>query len=45
MAYVNFNKFALGKKNKLYDKNFMSIRETLRKKNKDKQAEKVITEW
>ena len=42
---VNMNKMAIGKKTKVYDKTFMSIRDTLRKKNKEKQAEVIITEW
>ena len=43
--HASFNKFAVGKKNKVYDKTFTSIRDTLRKKNKEKQAETIITEW
>ena len=37
--------FPRGRKGKIYDKTFTSIRDTLRRKNKEKTAEKVVTEW
>ena len=41
---MSFLKKTKGKEVK-YDKTFTSIRDTLRKKNKVKQAETIITEW
>ena len=29
----------------LHDKTYASIRDTLRRKNKEKDAEKIVTEW
>ena len=37
--------FARPKRGKIHDKTFSSIRDTLRRKNKEKVAEKVVTEW
>ena len=37
--------FAKPKRGKIHDKQFSAIRDTLRRKNKEKKAEAVITEW